>query len=153
MIIDGCQEEIEKEGKIKGKMVKKRQNRNSAIQGEFKKIVLKDFKYKMMNIVFLPVLYPNMNCAIMATKEAMIKGNVTIICKYNKKNRNRRVRNAGIEGEIKERQKEKERYKEKEKGRQRERQRRRDRGRDSRRERRDKTRDKKKDKKREMDLR
>ena len=111
-------------------MVKKRQNRNSTIQGECKKIVLKDFKDKKMNIVFLPVLYPNMNCAIMATKEAMIRGNVTIICKYNKKNRNRRVRNAGIEGEIKERQKEKEQE------RQRERQRRRDRGRDSGRDRR-----------------
>ena len=77
---------------------------------------MKDFKDKKMNIVLLPVLYPNMNCAIMATKEAMIRGNVTIICKYSKKYRNRRVRNAGIEGEIKERW--------------RERQRRRDRGRD-----------------------
>ena len=128
-------------------MVKKRQNRNITIQGECKKIVLKDFKYKKMNIVFLPVLYPNMNCAIMATKEAMIRGNVTIICKYSKKYRDRRVRNAGIEGEIKERQKRK---------------RRRDRGRDREGEivgeiegdiRRDKRRDKIKDKKKEMDLR
>ena len=105
-------------------MVKKRQNRNSTIQGESKKIVLKDFKDKKMNIVLLPVLYPNMNCAIMATKEAMIRGNVTIICKCSKKHRNRRVRNAGMEGEIKERQeeKEKERQRERQKERQQERQ-------------------------------
>ena len=31
--------------------------------------------------MFSPVLYPNINCAIMATKEAIISGNVTIICR------------------------------------------------------------------------
>ena len=107
-------------------MVKKRQNRNSIIQEECKKIVLKDFKDKKINIVFLPVLYPNMNCAIMATKEAMIRGNVTIICRNSKKTQKQESQKCryrrGDKGKIEEKEKE----------RQRERQRRRDSRRDRR---------------------